>query len=407
MSELNRQNITSAAKTEIGFDYQFYYYFYLILDLRHGEKIGIEVKDDIHIDCADETTILIQAKHTLQTLKSGDSINITERDKDLWKTLSNWANLILEQEKPIDFLNKTKFQLVSNKGVSVNPFFLNLDNLCDESITVKDFKAYLKKLQDETSNEIIQGYISNVRELRGSILKLFVKKIDFKLSQDNLIERIKRRLLEKIHIPDRIDDVYKNLHSELRDQNYLKVKEGQKTEISFEDFNQRFRQCFKVALSTKLPIRDFTFSIPDHPEKQLFIRHLFDIQDIRPTDKNEIIEFTTQMLQLYNNLKAWEDNGDLLPSDRKRFNKESVLIWKNSFRKQYREVVNKIQLGTSLESCDEEIKYHAIEILDEMRKQILKIDEVSLSTELSNGQFYLLTEEELIGWHLDWEKRYK
>lgn len=407
MNELNRQNITSAAKTEIGFDYQFYYYFYLILDLRHGEKIGIEVKDDIHIDCADETTVLIQAKHTLQTLKSGDSINITERDKDLWKTLSNWVKLILEQEKPIDFLNKTKFQLISNKGVSVNPFFINLDNLCEENISVKDFKTYLKKLQDETSNEIIQEYISIVRELKGNILKLFVKKIDFRLSQDNLIEKIKRRLLEKIHIPDRIEDVYKNLHSELRDQNYLKVKIGQKTEISFEDFNQKFRQCFKVALSTKLPIRDFSFSMPDHPEKQLFIRQLIDIQDIRPTDKNEIIEFTTQMLQLYNNLKAWEDNGDLLPSDRKRFNKESVLIWKNSFRKQYREVVNKIQMGMSIESFDKEIKYHAIEILDEMRKQILKIDEVFLSTELSNGHFYLLTEEESIGWHLDWEKRYK
>jgi len=67
MNESNRHEITSAAKTEIGFDYQFYYYFYLILDLRHGEKIGIEVKDDIHIDCADGDSILIQVKHTLQT----------------------------------------------------------------------------------------------------------------------------------------------------------------------------------------------------------------------------------------------------------------------------------------------------------------------------------------------------
>ena len=110
MDELNRQNDTSAAKTEIGFDYQFYYFFYLILDLRHGEKIGIEVKDDIHVDCADGSTVLIQTKHTLQTLKSGEPANLTERDKDLWKTLSNWGKIIMEQENPIDFIYRTTFQ---------------------------------------------------------------------------------------------------------------------------------------------------------------------------------------------------------------------------------------------------------------------------------------------------------
>lgn len=407
MTEIKRQEITSAAKTEIGFEYQFYYFFYLILDLRHGEKIGIEVKDDIHIDCANGKTILIQAKHTLQTLKSGDSINLTERDKDLWKTLSNWVKIIVELDDPLNFIKKTKFQLVSNKGISDNPFIIKINSLREKELNVSDFKKYLKELHDDTDDVTICEFINTLQSLKASILYPFIEKLDFRLSQDNLIAKIKERLLEKIHIAERVDDVYKNLNSELRDQNYLAVKAGEKTEISFEEFNRRFRQCFKIALSTKLPIRDFTFSIPDRPEKQLFIRHLLDIKDISKDSKEEMIEFTTQMLQLYNNLKAWEDNGDLLPSDRKKFNKETLLIWKNSFRKQYRSITEKINSGVTIESIDDEIKYQALEFLDEMRRQILNIDETTLSMELSNGQFYLLTEEKYIGWHIDWENRFK
>lgn len=114
---MDRQGITSADDKSIGFDYQFYYFFYALLDLRHGEKVGIEVKDDVHIDLANGTTILIHAKHTLQQTKDGSSINLTERDKDLWKTLSNWTKLILKQDNPENFTKNTRFQLITNKGM--------------------------------------------------------------------------------------------------------------------------------------------------------------------------------------------------------------------------------------------------------------------------------------------------
>ena len=77
------QNNSSAADTSIGFDYQFYYFFFLILGLKHGEKIGLEVKDDVHLDLPGGQTILIQTKHSVQTTNGDAIINLTERDKDL------------------------------------------------------------------------------------------------------------------------------------------------------------------------------------------------------------------------------------------------------------------------------------------------------------------------------------
>lgn len=405
MTEFKRVEITSAAKTEIGFDYQFYYFIYLMLDLRHGEKIGIEVKDDIHIDCADGTTTLIQTKHTLQTSKIGETINLTERDKDLWKTISNWVKLIQEQVDPIDFISKTKFQLISNKSIAENPLIIKINNLREKDCKVADFKTYLKVLSENTTDDTISKYIKDFRNLKGNELVKFAEKLDFRLSQDDLINKIKERLLENIHIPERVNDVYTNLHTELRDSNYLTIKSNGKMEISFEDFNNRFRQCFKIALSNKLPIRSFDFTIPNNPEKQHFIRQLIDIGDISEKDKEDIIAFTTQMFQLYNNLKSWEESGDLLPSERKLFNRETQLLWKNSFRNKFRIIKSKIESGLSSVEIDKEIKIQAVDLLDEMRKQILKIDDNMLTIELSNGQFYYLTENKEIGWHYDWENR--
>ena len=117
-----------------------------------------------------------------------------------------------------------------------------------------------------------------------------------------------------------------------------------------------------------------------------------------------MIAFTTQMLQLHNNLKKWEEDGDLLISQLERFNTESILIWKNSFNTKFREIKHKMINGIPVE--ESEIKYKALECLDEMRKAILTIDETILTTELSNGHFYLLTEYNTIGWHYDWKSRY-
>jgi hypothetical protein len=105
----------TAGPIAIGFDYQFYYFMFLALELSNGQKIGFEVKDDVHIDKADGTTILYQAKHTVDK-----SQNLTTLDTDLWKTLSNWSAFIKADKTNTDFLNKYSFVLVTNKNENNN-----------------------------------------------------------------------------------------------------------------------------------------------------------------------------------------------------------------------------------------------------------------------------------------------
>ena len=399
-----RFDITSASDTSIGFDYQFYYFMYLILDLRHKEKIGIEIKDDIHIELQDDKLILIQTKHTIRTKSDLSSVNLTERDKDLWKTLSNWVKIINESTDQNKFVRNTKFQLISNKSIYKNPFIIKVQKLSNNDITVNEFKDYLTNLIDTSEDTVISGYIDALKSLKKELLLEFIKNIDFKLNEDNIIEKIKERLIEKAIDPNKVDDVFNNLFSELKSKEYLDIKSGKKSILSFENFNLNFRKCFDVGRTYKLLERTYTPSIPSEIEKQNFILQLIDIGDIGSSDKEEMISFTLEMLQLINNMKKWEEDGDIVNYEIDNFNKQSIKIWKNSFREKFREITQKMNDGILVD--ESEFKYKAVACLDEMRKEILKIDETSLSIELSNGQFYYLTNNLQIGWHYDWRARY-
>lgn len=93
----------TAGPQAIGFDYQFYYFMYLSLQLSKGQKIGFEVKDDVHIDTP-EGQILYQIKHSIQKNKDGETQNLTLMDIDLWKTLSNWADMINSEKSNPDYI---------------------------------------------------------------------------------------------------------------------------------------------------------------------------------------------------------------------------------------------------------------------------------------------------------------
>ena len=107
-----------------------------MLALEEGEKIGLEVKDDVHLELNDGKQILLQLKHSIQNNSAGEIINLTERDTDLWKTIYNWINIINDvadgrskREDQLRFIDNTNFILVSNKSSNLNnTFLINVEN---------------------------------------------------------------------------------------------------------------------------------------------------------------------------------------------------------------------------------------------------------------------------------------
>ncbi len=399
----NIQDKHTAGAQAIAFDYQFYYFMCLTLDLRHGNKVGFEVKDDVHIDQKDGTTILFQAKHTILNKADGTPENLTTLDVDLWKTLNIWTNMIKADES---ILQNYHFCLVTNKGEGNNEFidshaFFKENNDIDKIIDI------LNGLKNRTQNGDVKSYIKNVLSIGKKKLKSFLLRLSIETSIDDIINRIKIKILEHCHQKNLVDAVFESLLSNMNTAKYLDIKDRKKFEITFDDFNSRFGKCFRIAFKDKpLPKRTYTINLPDNLEEQIFVKQLLDVGEIT-SGSPLIIHYTTQMLQAINHLADWTENNQILPTEMEKFQKEAILKWSNEFRAKYRSIERQINSGSSIEDLEIEIQNLGLQMIDFLRKENLAIAEDTLGIELSNGHYYSLSDKPEIGWHYDWERKYK
>lgn len=385
---------TSAADKSIGFDYQYYYFLFKLLKMSKGESVGLEVKDDIHTDLNNNTQILIQLKHTVRKSANGAPVNLTDFDPDLWKTVSNWCKVICDnnagrnnKKNQLEFVKKTEFMLVTNKSDSGN---ITFGSICENPQTAK---TELQKLFSETKNESIQNYIKDLLEMDAEVLEAFLPKIHFNLETDGIIEQCKDAILEKQVLPASVDELFSKIDSEIRQHNYLAIKNGHQVIITFDDFNTKCRKFFSIARSPDLRIKKYYEALPKSLEDQVFIKQLIDIGDIDTSDPEEVSQYTRYMLTVKTNLSGWQQSGDLTDEEVDNFNNEAKLRWRNQFKSTYRKIAPPDVL--------------AREVLDEMRRQKLLLAKQDMGTEFSNGEYYLLSDIPEIGWLKNWENKYK
>jgi len=395
----------TAGPQAIGFDYQFYYFMLLALELRHGQKVGFEVKDDVHIEREDGTTILFQTKHTVLENSNGTTQNLTTLDTDLWKTLNNWTNFIKKGKG--NFLDKHSFVLTTNKNENNNEFVSSLSNFKAD----KNIDTLLKKLndlKDKTKDTTIQKYIENLVSLDKTKLSSFLSKISIETGVDEIIERVKNKILERC-LQDRfVEPIFSSLTSNFQEAKYTDIRNRKNFEISFDDFKNKFGKCFQIAFQEKsLPKRELPILLPEDLENQTFIKQLIDIGEIQSGSKY-IAEYTTQMLKALNHFSFWVDENFVLPTDMDDFKKNSIQIWANEFRAKYRQIENKISSGSLIIDLENDINNLGIELVDYLRKQDLSIPNYpSIGVEFSNGHYYALSDNLEIGWHFDWQNKYK
>lgn len=399
-------NHTAGAQA-IGFDYQFYYFMFLLLDLKVGEKIGFEVKDDVHIDKSDGSTVLLQTKHTIQKDASGSSINLTDLDVDLWKTISNWSVLIKSKK---NFIDKHFFVLVTNKNENNNKFIKSaLDYKYNISKDIESVLKVVNDLKDNTTNQTIKKYISNFLKIGKKKQKLFLNKLSIETGNEKIIQKIKNRILENVRQEKKyVDIIYNSLYSNLQTSKFLDVKDKNRFEISFDDFNKKFGSCFKVSIeNSPLPKRNLSVILPDNLESQPFIQQLLDIEETQ-SGSNDIIRYTTHMLQFINDFTFWtEEENFLMLTEAEEFKDNSITLWANEFKSKYRNIQNQVNDGADINNLEKDIKNLGIEIVDFLRTKNLTLKRQPIGLNHSNGHFYALSNDLEIGWHFNWEAKYK
>lgn len=393
----DKKNFTDAVSADdksIGFDYQYYYFLYKVLTMKKGENVGLEVRDDVHTDLANDHQLLIQVKHTIQEKKDETPKNLTTLDSDLWKTLSNWSKVIsdtnagrAESRDQLSFIAKTDFLLVSNKSATKGNDFVAILEV------PSDVRSKLLAIRDTASGEKTLERIDDILRLDDEVLLRFVEHIRLELEVDAIIQQCKYALEEKQYPPNRIDTLFRNLDSQIRQDNFMAIRNGHKIEIPFEGFNKKYRRFFDIARSDELIIQSNYKPFPMALLEQTFIKQLRDIGDISDSDTNLIARYTLRMLVVESTLEYWAQQGDLTPEEIDCFKAEAKLHWENKFRSVYR--------SGNVDSSS------ALAVLDSMREVQLSIGDQSLGIEFSNGKYYWLSDIPEIGWLKDWEGKYK
>lgn len=390
--------LTSADSTILGYDFQYLCFLDKLLTLNDGETIEYECKDDISIITQDNNQILIQVKHSIKTNAGGNNVNLTDLDIDLWKTLSNWANLIMDKnngranvKQQKEFINRTSFILLTNKGISENSIIKKITQYKSKQINKKEFDNWWDELS--TNNKSIIKYIETLRLMNNEIFKLFIEKIITEQEKDNLIEKIKKTIRNRYMIADvRVDNVYNNLFSELKIDFFNKAKNRKKQIMSKEEFILKYRQIFENNRTTLLIYKQFKPTIPPKLQDQIFMKELIEIGDVSHDDLPKMADYTNLMLNMNLNLEKWHENGEITIDDLNKFHKEAHSYWKNKHAFYH------------IETSNENDNINARKCLLDIRTKNLNIKQTQLELGASNGEFYYLANEKQLGWKKNWQE---
>ena len=392
---------TAAEITSIGFDYQYYFFLWKLLSLETGESVGLEVKDDVHTELDNNKQIFYQIKHTIQTKSDGSTKNLTTSDKDLWKTLSNWAQVISDENddrsnkyEQLIFLKKTSFVLASNKSSSEkNIVLLSIMELQKGTSTFPKAKDIFLALSDASKSDTLTKYINVVLKLEDDVLNEFLQKVYFELDETDIIRKCKNAIKADKIVEHKIDSVFSNLDSSIREDNFINIKNGKKIQISFDDFYLKYRRHYDIARNDSLIINEFKGTLPCKLELQTFIQQLIEVEDVKSDDIEEIIRFTRFKLKLQNNIDIWLKAGEITNIEVDKFKNEAINQWRNKHKKTFRKITKKSGYNEA-----------GLKVLDLLRENRLTIASQYLDTDLSNGTFYDLSDSPCIGWRKDWEK---
>lgn len=404
------KNDSNAGGSIAGFIYQIYYFLYRLLTMRKGETVSLEKIDDVGTEMEnEETQTYYQLKHSINSMPSAIK-RMSDRDTDLWKTLSMWVNIIKKQgdeNAQHAWIEQSEFVIISNKATDTNRFFQLLGEYQQNGGKWEDLKKYMaeqaavepkekKTEKEEKGNEdkkTIYYYTKNINEF--ALLKEFLLKVKLKTkSDDDIISDIDFWLVNQQHFREANA---KNLRITL----YGKISEmlrGKALEYDLVSFDKEFGELFRKMKDRKFVVTNKVVVVPEKPLEQTFIKQLRDIDDFKTRSIDKVKELTEQRLRFendYNN--ALEVSGN---DDRLIFERDVKTRWDNHFGEQ--------NDGINEHSTPDEIKNAAKAVVKGVRDEYLQFDGEPLNADSSNGCFYYFSDGKTpkIGWRYDWKEKY-
>ena len=407
----------SAADIFAAFEYQWNYFVLMLLkENDDAATVSFELLDDIDTQ-TEEGITLYQIKHSVRKSSKGKTINLSNRDTDLWKTISIWMKFIEEQP---DILKNTKFQLITNKAISKNKFveaieaFHNthsVEDLKSAFVTIKESERTEKSKIE--SNKSVNNHL-NVSQiirdlLKKDYLKEFCSRISISKTSDVLKEYIKRIMINRFGLNrNRIDWVYNQLMTSLKDDSIDNIINRTPVSYNGSIFTERYQSILDIGRK-KLNFRfDYSLdSLSGDFRDFLFIKQLISIDDTKDDDLDRIADLTKNWLFFNNNLQEHWNNNDIIHEDVKRLTEDVYAKWRTYYYSNHRRIKSE---ATCNELCEA-----GCNTVDSMRQCEFLLADTPLGIFLSEGCIYyysnsateIIPDLPLIGWHRDWKNKFK
>ena len=387
----------SADKNQLGFEYQDLVCLELLIDLKPGETIGLEVLDDVHHEKIDGTNSLIQVKHSVD-----DQESITNNDLDLWKTLYNWSNSAKAlNNKNIKFIFFTNRKITSKDGIVKILSAQNKDvgSLIEIiSNTKKSIDEREARKKSGATENPIKKYVDHINSMEKSKKTFLFERVTMVFSQTEIIERISKRIEQfAISEPDALD-VTHQLIGAFKDQKYKLVKSGIKLNIDYETFRKRFQfnRIIKISRDKKIDFsryHQFKDVNTIDPKNGLFAKQLSDI-DI---SEDEITDYAIEYAATSMFIQKLIIDGEFSEIESRSIDEEISHSWKT--------VHGKIYNLAKIESNDDH-KRAARDCLYNTKEIDVEVANSPLSKAMITGKSIELSDRKRIGWRKDWREIY-
>lgn len=394
-----------------GFVYQFYYFLYLLLRMEEGEEVSFEKLDDAAVENG-KSISLVQVKHTVKVNAAGEIADLTNRSSDLWKAVDVWRKLIIgkeEENRKIEekkkYIEEHQFVFVSNKDYADN----KLAKLCDDLQNNQAQDAIEQVLDDitkegkprETSvkGRTVQMMINDLMSFEFK--EAFLKKISFEtISQTDLrnkcVENIKKYAW---FAEDEAEVVFDDFLCEAVKDFSKQSDCGKPLTYTYQERRERFLKVFQYHREEKL---DFRIRKQQYKKEFLdlvCIQQLIKVKDFAASQTDKVAKCASRFYSFKNRFEELHENSKILDIEEEMFMEEATGYWENEFNNAYD--------GLDDKATEEQIESKAKSILYEVRKQRLKLCNELLDQPISDGAFYYLSDECIIGWHKNWREFFK
>ena len=397
-----------------GYLYQFEKALLVISRLENAtDFISIEDVDDVAIHQEDGTVLMTyQAKNSI----SSGGTTFEDTSRALWRTFEIWIEKL---EKGV-FNNETKFICSTNKIIPPSSLI--------NYIKTEDFKDVVNRLntlladqkqkladtisKDPTKGASIKKTINSIRYVisKSSYLEIISKNIEI---EDN--EIVKAKFFSELHLSDKYSEesknsIYHEFYGWITQGSKAKWMNDSEARFSKKDFDDKLyhinsnSSLINVIFRTKEVLGSLTKEEIQKKKVDLFVKQIEDINRKKDAKERIIENAILDFLYCDIEIKHIVNQGNYTYEDFEKFQKSCKDAWQQCCDETILE---------DLENYDESQKNSlAINIFDTVMNKV----EIKFKNEfefnpdnryIRNGSFLKLSNTPVIGWHPDWESKYK